>query len=395
MTKDPTDSAATAAAIPPQHLKQHPPTSTSLNERAPSAGGFSYRDLKNSHFERPRPVVEGLVHEGHACVLGGAFGAGKTFFGMQLSIALATGQDFLGRKVARPYKTTFLDTENGKGEITGRVVDLVEQCGLSPQAQARLNQNWRLVDYEDEGPLQWLNLDKAEGFKKLGEYVEKNGTEVLVVDCLGKVFLAKESDESRIKIFCDRITKLRREHGSLKRGVIFLLHHVTKHSTDSAGFDLLEHPWEWLSTIRGSGRLLDFIQDRLGIDELRGSDTDTHHVVNGIIRSGKVSPFVLQRSETGFFELHDDKDFVVSKVFSGSPRKRELFDLISLNLLVTFRHAEVAALQDSSGKPFSQQTISDTLRLAVANGLIAKNGDGSYTRPSSFGPTPAAAPIAA
>ena len=143
------------------------PSETLANRTTVS--GYSYEDLMRAPFRKPQPVVGGLVHEGHTAVFAGAFGQGKTFFGLQLSVSLAIGRDFLGRKITRPYRTVFVDADNGKGEIKDRVATLVSTLNLSEPESANLFANWRLEDYEDEGPLHLLNLAKAEGFESACE----------------------------------------------------------------------------------------------------------------------------------------------------------------------------------------------------------------------------------
>jgi hypothetical protein len=345
--------------------------------------GYGYNDLMRAPFQKPQSVVAGLTHQGHSAVLAGAFGQGKTYLGIQLSVNLAIGRDLLGRKVTRPYRTVFLDAENGKGEIKERVSQLVSRLKLSPGELANLNDNWRLEDFEDDGLLHWLNLATPNGFGKFEEYVKTHCPEVVIIDCFGKVYPKNEKDEECMKAFCGSLRKLTLRHECLRNGLILFLHHVTKFSAESASYNLLDHPWEFLARVRGSGRLLDLIPDRLAMELV--SEGEPYHVVNGVLRSGTISPLILQRNETGFFELHDDKAFVEGKAFGAAPRRRELFRLIREQLggRNEFAYKDVSALKGAEGNVFHNQTVTDTLRIACANGLLTQLPNSGYRLPST------------
>jgi hypothetical protein len=350
---------------------------------AEGLSGYSFEELMKSTFERPAPVVEGLVHEGHSAIFAGGFGEGKTFFALQLSVCLAAGRHFLGRKVGRPYRTLFLDAENGKGEIKHRVAQLVEQLQLSGEESANLHHNWRLEDFEDDGPLHWLNLGESVGFSRLGEYIDRNRTEVMFFDCFGKVFAKKETEEEGIKAFCDGLGKLIRGHKSLHTGFLQFLHHVTKFNSDSGSYNLLEHPREFLGRVRGSGRLLDLVQDRLAMEQQRSLTGEPYYVVNGILRSGTIAPLILRRNETGFFELHDDKALVEEKVFGSAPKQRALYQLMKERLAAhpQFTYTQVAALRDANGGKFYSQTVADMLQAACTNRLLLDLRERGYAFP--------------
>jgi hypothetical protein len=355
---------------------------------AETLSGYSFEELMKSSFQRPAPVVEGLVHEGHSAIFAGGFGEGKTFLALQLSVCLAAGRDFLGRRVRRPYRTVFLDAENGKGEIKHRAAQLADQLQLSDEELAKLRQNWRLEDFEDDGPLHWLNLGEAVGFSRLGEYIDRTGTEVMFFDCFGKVFAKKETEEDSIKAFCDGLGKLIRGHKSLHTGFLQFLHHVTKFNAEGAGYNLLDHPREFLGKVRGSGRLLDLVQDRLAMEQQRSAG-DPYYVVNGILRSGTIAPLILRRNETGFFELHDDKALVEEKAFSSARKQRALYQLMKERFTgqPQFTYTQVAALRDVNDGKFYSQTVADMLQAACTNRLLLPLREGGYAFPKFDGGT--------
>ncbi|MGD0511082.1 MAG: hypothetical protein ABSA33_04540, partial [Candidatus Micrarchaeaceae archaeon] len=173
---------------------------------------------------------------------------------------------------------------------------------------------------------------------------------------------------------------LRTQYECLQKGPTIFLHHLTKAAADgensAGGLSLLNSPYEYLCKTRGSGRLLDFSEVRLAIAE-ESSQEETFYVLNGIMRSGQVSPIILERNEyTLLFEAHNDKEFVAKTVFLKAPRRLQLFNLLPRQ----FRFSQAAAIADGDGKRFSRQTVNETLRIAEKNGLLDHGEDGIYQR---------------
>jgi hypothetical protein len=250
---------------------------------------------------------------------------------------------------------------------------------MSRDERELLNQNWRYHDgTEPEDSLYGLTLD-ASGFQRLEDYLNKYGSEVIIVDCYGKAFPWEEKNEERTKDLLKRIARLQKTT-TLREGLFLQLHHPTKPSADSPWPSLLENPREWLGRVRGTGRLLDFSPIRLGFDTVSAANSDSAHVVNGFTR-GQLSPLILERNEAGFFDLHSDKDFLVKSLFSRASKQYELFQAIRERLenQRSITWTEIAKLPPSSGAKFHTNTISETLRTACANKLLMQNADGSYS----------------
>jgi hypothetical protein len=325
------------------------------------------------------PCIEGIANEGQIVVLAGSFAIGKTLFSLQMSIALAIGHEFVGRKLARPRTVAYLDMEDGAVLTRSRLEKQIAGMLLSAEAMKLVRSNWLYLDGDAEGPLQWLRLNN-DGFKKLQVFVQKHKTEVLVLDNFGRVFPGKEVDEHNVRAFFADLTKLRTECPSLQKGLILLPHHVTKPSLDATKSkpSLLRDSYEWLSRVRGSGRILDFSQVRLGLDaeELAG---DRYYVLNGVGKSVSIQPLILERDpESLIFDLNQDKDLVVCEVFSETPKQKELFDLITTDKPI--RHKDLKEMKTKEGKQFQNDTISQMLKRAVNNKLLEQLSDGSYRR---------------
>jgi len=110
------------------------------------------------------------------------------------------------------------------------------------------------------------------------------------------------------------------------------------------------------------------------------TNSESAHVVNGFTR-GQLSPLILERNETGFFDLHSDKDFLVKSLFGRATKQYELFEEIRdrLETQPTITWTDIAKIPPSSGTKFHGNTISDTLRTACTNRLLRQNEDHSYS----------------
>jgi hypothetical protein len=340
---------------------------------------YSFKTLIDSDHEEPKYAVEDLLIEGHHGILAGPYAIGKTYLGLQLSVSLATGKDFMGRKVRRPYRVAFIDLENGAAEIKSRSARLLERLALSPEEQDLLNENWHYNDAtEPEDSLYALTLE-GKGFKRLEDYLAKYRPEVVIVDCYGKAVPWEEKNEERTKDLLTRIARLQK-NTTLRCGLFLQFHHPTKPSSDSVWPSLLDNPREWLGRVRGTGRLLDFSPIRLGFDVVSAANRESAYVVNGFLR-GQISPLILERNEAGFFDLHSDKDFLVRSLFGKATKQFELFEAIRARLeeQPSITWSQIARIPPSSGTKYHTNTISDTLRTACTNRLFRLNEDGSYS----------------
>lgn len=345
-----------------------------------SNGIFHFHQFVNLKIERPGAIIDGLVYERQTVLLIGRFGVGKTMFGTQMSIHLAIGREFLGLKIPRPRRTMYLDFENDLGDMKDRVSKQRSSLAPSEQESALLDSNWVYVDGgDDKSPLHRIKLDSVQGVPDpLLDVLKKKTPEVLIIDNLGLVAtngdLTKPEEAAR---FFANLAYIRSKIESLRNGVIIVFHHLTKPSEESNDISLLTSPYEYLSRARGSGRVLDYAKNRLALAE-ETVGLKKCHVVNGINRSGAVSPLILQfNSETLSFERHPDTKIRFDAVFSKRSKGLEIYRLLPEK----FTFNEAAELRDSNGKKVNRGTLSETLKPAVANDFIRHSpSDGVYTK---------------
>lgn len=332
---------------------------------------FNYGELMELAIERPKAVIEGLICERQNALLMGRFGVGKTMLGLQMSLSLATGRDFVGRKVLKAYSTAIVDCENDLGDVRERLKQQHDALGLTEQDDALLKANWRIGCASDpQSELYGMKLDKG-AFAGLSAFVKRHAPEVLIIDNLGFVVARgdlKESDEA--KDFYMSLSKLRSETESLRNGVIIIMHHLTKpgENLPTEGVcSLLTSPDLFLSRARGTGRVLDFAQARLAISEERAGN-ETYYVLHGINRSTVPEPLILQfNSDTLCFAKHENQKLRFEQVFCTRRKGREIFEAWPDGF--TWSDAE-KLIDPKTGKPFNKDTVNKTRLTCLREGFI-------------------------
>jgi hypothetical protein len=331
---------------------------------------FNYEELMALEITRPVEIIEGLICERQNVLLMGRFGVGKTMLGVQMSLCLATGRDFVGRKIPKAYRTAIIDCENDLGDVKNRLAKQHDGLGLGEPEDTLLRENWNYASAADpESELYGMKLDGGD-FDSLSNYVRECSPEILIIDNLGFVVSRgdlKEPDEA--KQFYGSLIALRKENESLRNGAIVIMHHLTKpgEALPTEQNNLLNAPYVFLSRARGSGRVLDFAQGRFAISEEQVGK-HTYFVVNGINRSTSPVPLILQfNQDTLLFEQHEDRNFRLESVFNNRPKGREVY----LALPEEFTWSEAERIIDTkTGKPFVKDTLNKTLDICRAEGFL-------------------------
>jgi AAA domain len=355
----------------------------SINTEVISDGVFNFKELMALNIERPKEIIEGLLCERQNALLMGRFGVGKTMFGTQMTLHLATGREFLGRKIARPVKTMYLDFENDLGDIKDRLNKQSSALALTDEERAFLESNWAFVDSGDpERLLYGMKLDQGAGeFEPLVMLVKEHKPEVLVIDNLGLVATKGDLKETEdAAAFYANLKILRSADDSLKNGAIVVFHHLTKpgEREGASTVSLLTSPYEFLSRARGTGRLLDFARARLALAQETIGNTPGCYVLNGINRSLDLAALILQfNQETLSFERHDDQNLRFDAAFGTRPRAKEIY----LQLPEEFAWSQAEAIVDpKTNRCFNKGTLSEALKLGVKNGFMVQDAAKRYKK---------------
>lgn len=165
-----------------------------------------------------------------------------------------------------------------------------------------------------------------------------------------------------------------------------LLHHLTKpgqKAPNTSQNTLLYAPRDFLGQTRGSGRLLDYVEGRLGMAEENVSPDARAVVVHGFNRSVAVAPLIMQfDTESLLFRLADDEGVRLKCLFANAPSKRKVLERVK-TLPREFTYTQAEALTDpETGDRLNNKTVSDTLRMLLNNEFLGKTDSGKYQKVS-------------
>ena len=200
--------------------------------------------LKEFLVEKPEPIQnllgDGLIAAGTLNLITGESGIGKTTLAVNLSLALARGEDFLGiAGPSEPVPILFLEAEGNRDRFRERVRTACASLGVS----------------EDDLPIHFhrrgvpLDIDTEE----LGLMVAETGARLVIPDPLGMFF---DGDENRTQDWRRCVVKpLRRLTETM--GAAFLL---SDHHGKPSEFRTGRH------RIRGTGSKVDDADTAITVD---------------------------------------------------------------------------------------------------------------------------------
>ncbi len=177
----------------------------------------------------PEPLVAPYVYRGQRTLVVGPPGSAKTYVGLEIAIALATGRRAFGSLEVNPCAVLFIEEENDPADLKKRVLRL---GGNSPNIAALYRQNVRLND------TRWRDL--------LSKFVSENNIGLVVMDPLADLHDGDEDsarDMRRVKDCLNLIQKLS------ARVSFLIFHHPPKAAWDARNGSSLSHA-------RGSGRIV-------------------------------------------------------------------------------------------------------------------------------------------
>lgn len=157
-------------------------------------------------------VVENIVVAGEATLLIADGGAGKSFFAMALSLAVAGGEPFLGNPV-KQGRVMYVDEEGSPDLALQRLY----QLGATDEQK-------RNLDY-----LNFVGVDLVRQPEKLIEDVHATGPVLVVIDSHAKVArMGEENSNNEMgRVWDDGFLKLARE----TRAAVLVIHHTSAYGT--------------------------------------------------------------------------------------------------------------------------------------------------------------------
>jgi hypothetical protein len=299
-------------------------------------------------------LAEGLFLQGGAGILGGAPKSGKSFFALDLCVAVASATPCAGRfPIPNKGRVTLLCAEDPHAVIVERLQALASSRGL------------HLAD---------LSLDVIvepavrlpEGLLRLRATIDKTKPRLLLLDPLIRLHRADENSAAEMSVILDGLRSLARDTTT----AILLVHHTRKAPGPSAG-----------AALRGSSDLHAFGDTNLYFRKLTHDGTvelRIEHRATSCPPPIQLRLVVDQPATSARFVPVDNKDPSLANPLA--PR------LLAV-LAKTSAPLSARALRDNLG--VRNQLIGDTLRFLLAQGRICRVGrDGWSLATTSSGPQP-------
>lgn len=174
----------------------------------------------------PKVIVDGVIFKGGLTVMAGHSGTGKTWVVMDLAMAIASGQNWLGRKVEKS-RVGYIDEEMGDWGWYSRL-DMIQRGRL-----LHYDKSWDILINHFMG----IDLRTPEGGAELTYHITSNGLEILFIDSLSGIHQGDENNTKDMTVVMNTLLRISKETGC----AIFVLHHVKKSDGDYRGSGLIEN----------------------------------------------------------------------------------------------------------------------------------------------------------
>jgi energy-coupling factor transporter ATP-binding protein EcfA2 len=302
-------------------------------------------DLLTLPSEPIPPMIDGLVFKGAITVFIGETSVGKTTLFYHMATALAKGEPFLNRPIAKPYRVLFIDAETPIPLAQAKLGDLID-----PQEEAARRFFWLR--------LSGLSADDQQACDQLFDIVSQIQPDVVFVDPLNAVMLVEDfNDEAEARKQLQPWKRIADEFGC---AVVLSAHPPKDRSRKGAA--------RW----RGSFARAEIVDIAFSIEGDFQSDTLTLELVKD--RTGcAISRLTLRK--VGGFEVVEGADedaasrfvlnFIHKAYEAGKPE-------------VT--RAEIVAAAKEAG--WSEKTINNRLTALVQTGRLKRPRRGIYQLPT-------------
>jgi KaiC/GvpD/RAD55 family RecA-like ATPase len=140
----------------------------------------SLAELLKCNLPDPQPIIAPYLHEAELLMVYGGRGCGKTWFALSLAYAIAAGGEFLGKRVEKPRKVLYLDSEMRASRMRARLAMIVQ--GMDSEADDSMLQ--LLTRDVLPASTQWPDMGDEEGREAIAALIESALPEVIVIDNL-------------------------------------------------------------------------------------------------------------------------------------------------------------------------------------------------------------------
>ena len=156
-------------------------------------------------------LIEGLLRKGHKMIVSGASKAGKSFFLLELAIALSEGREFLNFKCQKS-NVLYVNLEIDRPSCALRIKKIYDALGIKKPREKAFS-IWNLRGHA-------LPLDKL--VPKLVKRCKNMHFDCIIIDPIYKVITGDENNASEMGYFCNQFDKIADETGA---SVVYAHHH--------------------------------------------------------------------------------------------------------------------------------------------------------------------------
>ena len=159
----------------------------------------------------PEELIGGILRRGHKCLLSGPSKAGKSFFLMELAIAIAEGRKWVNFPVKKG-RVLYINLEIDDASAIERFREIYEANGIEPAHAADI-EIWNLRGYAQQ-------LDELT--PKIIRKMSDRHIDAIILDPIYKVSTGDENSASDMGKFCNQFDKICTETGA---SMIYCHHH--------------------------------------------------------------------------------------------------------------------------------------------------------------------------
>ena len=287
---------------------------------------LTFYDMINDKSEPPEAIIgDGVLLDNTILMIIGQKKARKSFFALNLSMAIASGLDFAGFKIEKKSKVLHLSLEGGYFPNRSRIRKMSQAIELDSM------KNINFVKKVN------ISIENEEDFEFLRGCIIKSECEVLVLDPLAKLHLQDENSSNSMALVFKKIRELMDEFGLS----VIIIHHSGKNAgLGGRGSSFIGGEYDSAITITKKAA-----DTSLGFE--------FRHVETPPTRK------VIFNPETLWFESNERADFVINEL--------ELLGPISKSELIKFWEENGICKKTKSYGLINE---------AISNGLIKESEDG-------------------
>ena len=279
-------------------------------------------DLMSDTIPSPRPVVEGLLHEG-MLLFGGKSKRGKSWLMLDLALSVATGYRVWRHfDVPEPQPVLYIALEDGRARIQRRLQEI--RPGVRTNGKLQLLYNLPLLN--DGG------LDKLRGYIEGGRY------RLIVVDVLARIEPAAKGGSEKTyhdiyRMFAP-LQDLHRQHPVC----LVMLTHLRKSDADDI-FDTLHGSVAYQGVQDSLWVLERPPQDTVGVLHIRENDGDDQALHLSFADGhweylGRDDNMKLSQNRQAILELFEEKErpLSIDEILKGLSRPRDRYQAVRQTL---------------------------------------------------------------